>query len=146
MSGMSRREFLVVGAVTTVGVASYPLLRNLQAIETVDNPLDVYPFRGWEQVYRDQYAYDSSFTFICSPNDTHACRLRAFTRNGVIQRLEQNYDVGRYADQSTAHTGSSSPWSERVGRSGPTMASPSSRRRTGIPTHSPAVAPTPSPG
>ena len=48
MNGMSRREFLVLGAVTTVGVASYPLLRNLQAIETVPNPLDVYPFRGWE--------------------------------------------------------------------------------------------------
>jgi nitrate reductase alpha subunit len=99
VSGVSRREFLILGAVTTAGVASYPLLHHLRAIETVDNPLDVYPFRDWEKVYRDQYAYDSSFTFICSPNDTHACRLKAFTRNGVIQRIEPNYDVGRYTDQ-----------------------------------------------
>ena len=99
MSGVSRREFLILGAVTTAGVASYPLLHHLRAIETVDNPLDVYPFRDWEKVYRDQYAYDASFTFICSPNDTHACRLKAFTRNGVIQRIEPNYDVGRYTDQ-----------------------------------------------
>ncbi|MDA1002461.1 MAG: molybdopterin-dependent oxidoreductase [Chloroflexi bacterium] len=99
MSPVSRRDFLRLGAVATVGAASYPLLRQLGAIETIDNPLDAYPFRDWEHVYRDQYKYDDSFTFICSPNDTHACRLRAFTRNGVIQRIEQNYDVGRYQDQ-----------------------------------------------
>ncbi len=99
MPNVSRRDFLKLGAVTTVGVVSYPLLRNLGSVQSIDNPLDAYPFRDWEQVYRDQYAYDGDFTFICSPNDTHACRLRAFTRNGVIQRIEQNYDVGRYADQ-----------------------------------------------
>ena len=98
MSQVSRRDFLRLGAVATVGAASYPLLRNLGVVETIDNPLDTYPFRDWEAVYHDQYAYDDSFTFICSPNDTHACRLRAMTRNGVIQRIEQNYDVGRYAD------------------------------------------------
>ncbi len=99
MAGLSRRDFLKFGVVATVGASAYPLLLQLQAAQTVDNPLDAYPYRDWEQVYRDQYAYDDSFTFICSPNDTHACRLRAFTRNGVIQRIEQNYDVGRYADQ-----------------------------------------------
>ena len=99
MSKVSRRDFLKLGAVATVGAASYPLLRQFQVVETIGNPLDAYPFRDWEHVYRDQYAYDDDFTFICSPNDTHACRLRAFTRNGVIQRIEQNYDVGRYTDQ-----------------------------------------------
>jgi nitrate reductase alpha subunit len=99
MARVSRRDFLKMSAVAVVGASAYPLLRQLQPIETVGNPLTAYPFRGWEQVYRDQYAYDDSFTFICSPNDTHACRLRAFNRNGVIQRIEQNYDVGRYADQ-----------------------------------------------
>ena len=99
MANVSRRNFLRLGAVMTAGAVSYPLLSNLLVVESIDNPLESYPFRDWEQVYRDQYAYDDSFTFICSPNDTHACRLRAFTRNGVIQRIEQNYDVGRYADQ-----------------------------------------------
>ena len=99
MPNVSRKDFLRLGAMVTVGAVSYPLLRNLGAVETIENPLETYPFRDWEHVYRDQYAYDDSFTFICSPNDTHACRLRAFTRNGVIQRIEQNYDVGRYADQ-----------------------------------------------
>ncbi len=99
MGGMSRRDFLKFGVVATVGASAYPLLLQLQAAQSVENPLDAYPFRDWEQVYRDQYAYDRSFTFVCSPNDTHACRLRAFARNGVIQRIEPNYDVGRYSDQ-----------------------------------------------
>ncbi|MFQ5947675.1 MAG: molybdopterin-dependent oxidoreductase, partial [Acidimicrobiia bacterium] len=57
-----------------------------------------YPNRDWEHIYRDQYAYDDSFTFICAPNDTHQCRLRAFVRNGVVVRIEQNYDGDRYGD------------------------------------------------
>ncbi len=99
MPSLSRRDFLKLGAVGAVGAAGFPLLRNLQAAEGVGNPLTAYPFRDWEQVYRDQYAYDRSFTFVCSPNDTHACRMRAFERNGVIQRIEPNYDAGSYADQ-----------------------------------------------
>ncbi len=65
---------------------------------TVENPLGAYPNRGWEKVYLDQYAYDDSFTWICAPNDTHMCRLRAFVRNGVMLRSEQNYDHDRCGD------------------------------------------------
>jgi len=65
---------------------------------SVDNPLGRYPDRDWERVYRDQYAYDGSFTWICAPNDTHMCRMRAFVRNGVMLRSEQNYDHDRCGD------------------------------------------------
>lgn len=65
---------------------------------TVENPLGAYPDRAWEQTYRDLYKYDSTFTWICAPNDTHMCRLRAFVRNGVMLRSEQNYDHDRYGD------------------------------------------------
>ena len=99
MSGVSRREFLKMGAVATIGIAGYPLLRNLQAAQGVDNPLLFYPDRSWERVCHDQYAYDRSFTCVSSPNDTHACRMRAFSPNGVIQRIEPNYDAGNYRDQ-----------------------------------------------
>jgi len=99
MAKLTRRDFLKVGAVAAAGAAGYPILKNLQLAEGVGNPLTAYPYRDWESVYRDQYAYDRSFTFICSPNDTHACRLRAFERNGIIQRIEPNYDAGSYADQ-----------------------------------------------
>ena len=80
--------------------------RTLVPNEQATNPLDNYPNRDWEDVYRDQYSYDDSFTWVCSPNDTHACRLRAFTKNGVVMRSEQNYDSGKitdvYGNQATA--------------------------------------------
>jgi nitrate reductase alpha subunit len=79
----------------------------LQPAEGITNPLEAYPTRDWEQVYRDQYAYDSSFTFVCAPNDTHNCGLRGFLRNGIMVRTEQNYDGGRIGDldgnKSTVH-------------------------------------------
>jgi len=96
---ISRRDFLKLsGSGAALFFASEPLFALLKPIVSVDNPLDYYPARDWEKLYRDQYRYDSSFTFVCSPNDTHACRLRAMVRNGVITRVEQNYDVGQYKD------------------------------------------------
>jgi nitrate reductase alpha subunit len=67
-------------------------------IETVENPLAYYPNRDWEKIYRDQYRYDSSFSWVCSPNDTHACRANAFVRNGVVVREGEQYDYQNYKD------------------------------------------------
>ena len=110
MSEVTRRQFIKVaggaGLAAFSGVLSLDLLA-LEAYPGIENPLLKYPNRGWEQIYRDQYAYDTSFTVICAPNDTHMCRLRAFARNGVVTRLEQNYDGANYGDPqgntSTAH-------------------------------------------
>ncbi|MCQ3980634.1 MAG: hypothetical protein DPW09_45080, partial [Anaerolineae bacterium] len=96
MTFFSRRDFLKLSGASALALAlSEPQLQLLTPIQ-VDNPLAGYPDRGWEKIYRNQYQYDSSFTYVCSPNDTHACRLRAFTRNGIILRSETNYDVGNY--------------------------------------------------
>ena len=99
--GVTRREFLklaggMAGGLALAGQGALALRRLVPV--GVDNPLEFYPERDWERVYRDQYRYDGSFAFVCSPNDTHACRMRAFTRNGVVTRIEQNYDVDRYSD------------------------------------------------
>jgi nitrate reductase alpha subunit len=111
VDSISRRRFLqLTGAAAAAGALAGSgiglALEHLQVV-AVDNPLEHYPDRDWEQVYREQYGYDGSFTFVCSPNDTHACRLRAFTRNGIVARIEQNYDVDRYSDlfgnKATAH-------------------------------------------
>jgi nitrate reductase alpha subunit len=105
---LSRRQFLKLSGTAALGVALKDGLA-LQLLQPVDvgNPLGGYPDREWEKIYRDQYRYDSSFTYICSPNDTHACRLRAFVRNGIILRSETNYDVANYSDlygnKATAH-------------------------------------------
>ncbi|MFQ5883299.1 MAG: nitrate oxidoreductase subunit alpha, partial [Candidatus Methylomirabilales bacterium] len=106
---MTRRTFLKAAATgaTALFADDALALRLLQPAVEVGNPLSEYPDRGWERIYRDQYRYDRTFTFVCSPNDTHACRLRAYVRNGVVMRIEQNYDVEKYADlygnTATAH-------------------------------------------
>ena len=98
---VTRRDFLktglTAGAVLGLGQPTLALAALAPAVE-VGNPLDVYPGRDWEKVYRDQYKYDSSFTWVCSPNCTHECRLRAFVRNGVFLRSEQNYDSQKVGD------------------------------------------------
>ncbi|MEE9285840.1 MAG: molybdopterin-dependent oxidoreductase [Dehalococcoidia bacterium] len=107
--GLSRRDFLktsgaaavgvaVLGAVGPSGVPTAFASNVLVALDQQRNPLEHYPNREWEQVYQDQYDYDSSFTWVCSPNDTHACRMRAFVKDGVVLRSEQNYDSGNIAD------------------------------------------------
>ncbi|MFQ6616351.1 MAG: molybdopterin-dependent oxidoreductase, partial [Fidelibacterota bacterium] len=98
----TRREFLRLGAVGLGGAtllwSSPTNLFYLKNLATIENPLEFYPHRGWEKIYRNQYRFDDSFTFICSPNCTHECRLRGFVRNGVMIRTEQNYDNHRITD------------------------------------------------
>jgi nitrate reductase alpha subunit len=96
----SRRDFLALLS-SGAAVAATPLdalAGALAPLPEIENPLAFYPDRDWEKAYRDQYAYDRTFTWICAPNDTHMCRMRAFVRNGVMVRSEQNYDSDRVSD------------------------------------------------
>ncbi|MBT5307235.1 MAG: molybdopterin-dependent oxidoreductase [Candidatus Scalindua sp.] len=99
---LTRRTFMKVAGGVTAAV-SIPMrnalaLTSLKPAVEVDNPLDSYPDRNWEDVYRNQYKYDRSFAFVCSPNDTHQCRVRAFVRNEVVIRVEQDYEHQNYGD------------------------------------------------
>ena len=100
LGNMNRRAFLRwmgVGAGTTVLNMGLPL--NLLATADPDqNPLAGSVTRGWEKIYRDQYKYDSTFDWVCSPNDTHACRVRAYVRNGIVTRMGATYDYQNYSD------------------------------------------------
>src|SRR3954467_8302920 len=98
---LSRRQNLKVaaGTVAAVAVADKVLgLTALQPVIEVGNPLGDYPDRSWERVYHDQYRYDSSFTWVCPANGPRAGRVRAFVRNGVVMRVEQNCDHQTYED------------------------------------------------
>lgn len=98
---VSRRDFLkVAGAASaaTAATAFMGRLAFLQAIDEIGNPLDFYPNRGWEKAYRDLYRTDQSFIFLCAPNDTHNCLLRAYSKRNVVTRVEASYAYGDAVD------------------------------------------------
>ncbi len=98
---LTRRQFLKLSGATGIGLylASREVsLWALEPVSEIENPLAYYPSRDWEKLYRDQYRYDSTFSWVCSPNDTHACRVLAYVRNGVVVRLGSEYNYETYAD------------------------------------------------
>ncbi|HEX9710165.1 MAG TPA: molybdopterin-dependent oxidoreductase, partial [Candidatus Thermoplasmatota archaeon] len=80
-----------------LALAGGPPLSALSAVR-VANPLASYPDRGWERTYRNLEAPDSDFVFLCAPNDTHNCLLRAYVKNGVIVRIGPTYGYGKARD------------------------------------------------
>ncbi|MFQ5655226.1 MAG: hypothetical protein ACE5GW_10920, partial [Planctomycetota bacterium] len=72
--GVTRREFLEVAG----GLGFSALITQLipaQAFADPGSPLNRRVGRGWERVYRDLFNVDSTFHFLCAPNDTHNCLL-----------------------------------------------------------------------
>jgi len=95
---LNRREFLA--AASRAGFAAFVASATTAWAldDQIQNPLAVYPSRGWEQAYRDLWRYDSTFTFVCAPNDTHNCLLQAYVRDGVMTRLGPTMKYGEATD------------------------------------------------
>ncbi|MFO1352420.1 MAG: molybdopterin-dependent oxidoreductase [Gammaproteobacteria bacterium] len=99
---LSRREFLKLAAASGWGMALSPASLLAQyhylAPVAVGNPLESYPNRDWERMYRDIFRHDKTFVFMCCPNDTHNCLLNAFMKNNVVVRIEPTYGYGQATD------------------------------------------------
>ncbi|MBI4478152.1 MAG: molybdopterin-dependent oxidoreductase, partial [Acidobacteria bacterium] len=100
MNTIARRQFLqYLGAGAAMSVSGLQAACSLlQPADGDENPLVRRVSREWETIYHDQYRYDSSFDWVCSPNDTHACRIRAYVRNGIVVRSGETYDYQTYGD------------------------------------------------
>jgi nitrate reductase alpha subunit len=94
---ITRREFLEAATAAGFGALVASASR-AWGLEAISNPLASYPDRAWERVYRDLWKYDSSFVFLCAPNDTHNCLLNAYVRSGVITRTGPTMRYGRATD------------------------------------------------
>jgi len=99
--GIGRRSFLkgmaVTGFMAASGKAFGAPIRYFKPT-MIDNPLAHYPDRNWESVYRNIFAHDSTFTFLCAPNDTHNCLLKTYVKNGVAVRIGPTYKYGEATD------------------------------------------------
>jgi len=114
---ISRRGFLKRSAASFTAVAvAEPVLASLAFVAEVDNPLDHYPSRDWEKIYRDQFKHDFTYHFLCAPNDTHNCLLKAFVKNNVITRIGPSYGYNKATD--VYGTKASSRWEPRLCQKG----------------------------
>ena len=96
---ITRRHFVKL-SLASLGTAMMqkPLLHAFDFLSEIDNPLQFYPSRDWERIYRNQFKHDSEYHFLCAPNDTHNCLLKAFVKNGVITRIGPSYGYGKAKD------------------------------------------------
>jgi nitrate reductase alpha subunit len=100
--GFTRRGFLarsLAGAAAASAASSAwgETLHFLAPIH-VENPLAAYPNRDWEKAYRNIFRADSTFVFLCAPNDTHNCLLKAYVKNGVVTRIGPTFGYGEATD------------------------------------------------
>lgn len=96
---ITRRQFLKISLTSLGGLLiSKPLLSGLTFVPDIDNPLEYYPGRDWEKIYRSQFKYDYTYHFLCAPNDTHNCLLKAYVKNDVITRIGPSYGYGKAED------------------------------------------------
>lgn len=100
-AALSRRRFLtqaaVAGAAASASGAWAEALRFLAPLH-VANPLAEYPNRDWEKAYRNIFQADSTFVFLCAPNDTHNCLLKAYVKNDVVVRIGPTFGYGEATD------------------------------------------------
>ncbi len=116
---VDRRSFLAqlaaAAAATSTSGAWGQALRFLAPLH-VDNPLAAYPNRDWERAYRKIFDADSSFVFLCAPNDTHNCLLRAYVKEGVPVRIGPTFGYGKAEDLEGNRA--SARWDPRVCQKG----------------------------
>lgn len=99
-TSFNRREFLrrisIVGTtLTTTELLSLSILRPVKA---QPNPLASYPNTDWERLYRNVYAHDDSYVFVCTPNCTHNCYLEAYVKNGIVTRCGPTHNYHKSTD------------------------------------------------
>ena len=97
MKAISRRKFLQASAATAGVLATKDLLA-LDLLLPVLDPLGDYPYRGWEDLYRDQWTFDYFGRTAHSVNCTGSCTWKAYVKNGIVFKEEQFADYPEIND------------------------------------------------
>ncbi|WP_152042447.1 nitrate reductase subunit alpha [Salinigranum salinum] len=98
----ARRDFLKgIGVASLLGATGTGLgatgdeldeFFQLDGIEVVDDPIGDYPYRDWEDLYREQWDWDSTARSTHSVNCTGSCSWEVYVRNGQVWREDQAAD------------------------------------------------------
>ncbi|ELZ32549.1 respiratory nitrate reductase alpha subunit apoprotein [Halogeometricum pallidum JCM 14848] len=98
---LSRRGFLEgVGLASILGIggasATGETLFSMDGLRPVDDPIGEYPYREWEDLYREEWDWDSVARSTHSVNCTGSCSWNVYVKNGQVWREEQAGDYPRF--------------------------------------------------
>ena len=97
-----RRDFLKgIGLGAALGVSGLAFADSqggMDGLQVVDDPIGDYPYRDWEDLYREQWDWDSTARSTHSVNCTGSCSWEVFVRNGQVWREEQAGDYPQFDD------------------------------------------------
>ena len=90
MQTVTRREFLGATALTGIGVLTADGAWALNKLEPLSDTLDQeYPYRGWEDLYRDEFTWDHVGYAAHCINCVGNCAFRIYVKDGIVLREEQ---------------------------------------------------------
>jgi len=100
-ANLSRREMLkLAGGLSLASLFPMSSQSALEAFDIVNlDPLKMYPYRGWEDLYRTQYAWDRVARSTHSANCTGSCSWKVYVKDGVMLREEQAADYPRINEE-----------------------------------------------
>ncbi len=89
-----RRDFLKgLGVATAIGASGVGVAQTeMNRLQVVDDPIGNYPYRDWEDLYREEWDWDSISRSTHSINCTGSCSWEVFVRDGQVYREEQAAD------------------------------------------------------
>src|SRR3990172_8183502 len=88
-ASQARRDFIkAFGAIAASGLAPSGVLA-FSKIQPIEDPLKSYPYRGWEDLYRKEWTWDSVGFTTHSNGCVAGCAWRIFIKDGLPLREEQ---------------------------------------------------------
>ncbi|MEF8852739.1 MAG: molybdopterin-dependent oxidoreductase [Haloarculaceae archaeon] len=99
---VDRRDFLKgVGAATVAGAGASQTglaqdFLQMTRLQVVNDPIGDYPYREWEDLYREQWDWDSRHRSTHSVNCTGSCSWNVYVKNGQVWREEQAGDYPNF--------------------------------------------------
>ncbi|MBX0286364.1 molybdopterin-dependent oxidoreductase [Halomicroarcula sp. F28] len=97
---ISRRDFVRgIGTAAAMGAVGLSFADDgMEGLEAVEDPIGSYPYREWEDLYRDEWDWDSIARSTHSVNCTGSCSWNVFVKDGQVWREEQAGDYPVFDD------------------------------------------------
>jgi complex iron-sulfur molybdoenzyme family reductase subunit alpha len=94
--GINRRQFIATAGLGIAALMGSEAIAKLEEFDVVNvDPLRDYPYRGWEDLYREEYTWDRVVRSTHSANCTGSCSWKVYVKDGIMLREEQAGDYPR---------------------------------------------------